>query len=83
MKNVDRRLGELERQQSAIELDESIRSMTDEELEALINEDPAAGSVLRRMTNAELEALASGDKAAERLFEKRCGDARRVHEKRI
>lgn len=76
MKNVDRRLSELERQQNDIELDESIRAMSDAELDALINEEPVSGSVLKRMTDSELETLASGDKAAERLFEKRCKEAK-------
>lgn len=67
MNEVERRLSRLEERAQ----DEAIAAMSDEELDAMLDEDPIGRRVLAAMTDAELEDLASGKPAAVQQFTRR------------
>lgn len=67
MNEVERRLSRLEERAQ----DEAIAAMSNDELEAMLDEDPIGRRVLAAMTDAELEDLASGKPAAVQQFTRR------------
>lgn len=72
MSKLSGRLGKLELQQALAD----IEAMTDEELHAILDEDPISAQVLQSLDDDVLGRIAAGDRAATRYYEQLYKQAR-------